>query len=90
MPRLAQPLSDSQIKRAKAQTKLVKLFDGHGLYLEVHPSGGKFWRFRYRKSRARFRRYRRSVHWYRNHGSHECFCGRDQTARVAWTGAAQI
>ena len=50
MPRLAQPLSDSQIKRAKAQTKLVKLFDGHGLYLEIHPSGGKFWRFRYRKA----------------------------------------
>ncbi len=50
MPRLAQPLSDSQIKRAKAQTKLAKLFDGHGLYLEIHPSGGKFWRFRYRKS----------------------------------------
>lgn len=49
MPRLAQPLSDSQIKRARAQTKLMKLFDGHGLYLEVHPSGGKFWRFRYRK-----------------------------------------
>ena len=35
MPRLAQPLSDPQIKRAKAKEKVVKLFDGHGLYLEV-------------------------------------------------------
>ena len=50
MPRLAQPLSDMQVRRAKAQGKLVKLFDGHGLYLEVQPSGAKFWRFRYRKA----------------------------------------
>lgn len=50
MPRLAKPLSDAQVKRAKATTKLVKLFDGHGLYLEVHPTGGKFWRFRYRQA----------------------------------------
>jgi integrase len=50
MPRLAKPLSDTQVKRAKADTKLVKLFDGHGLYLEVQPTGGKFWRFRYRQT----------------------------------------
>jgi hypothetical protein len=50
MPRLAKPLSDTQVKRAKADTKLVKLFDGHGLYLEVQPTGGKFWRFRYRQA----------------------------------------
>lgn len=50
MPRLAQPLSDMQVRRAKAQEKLIKLFDGHGLYLEVQPSGAKFWRFRYRKA----------------------------------------
>lgn len=31
MPRLATPLSDAQVKRAKAGTKLIKLFDGHGL-----------------------------------------------------------
>lgn len=50
MPRLAQPLSDMQVKRAKAGTKPVKLFDGYGLYLDVQPSGAKFWRFRYRKA----------------------------------------
>lgn len=49
MPRLAKPLTDAQVKRAKANMKLVKLFDGHGLYLEVHTSGAKFWRFRYRQ-----------------------------------------
>jgi hypothetical protein len=50
MPRLATPLSDARVKRAKADAKLVKLFDGHGLYLEVQPSGAKFWRFRYRQA----------------------------------------
>jgi len=53
MPKLAKPLSDAQIKRAKAATKPVKLFDGHGLYLEVHPTGGKFWRFRYRQANGK-------------------------------------
>lgn len=50
MPKLAKPLSDMQVKRAKAGAKLVKLFDGHGLYLEVQPSGTRFWRFRYRQA----------------------------------------
>jgi hypothetical protein len=50
MPRLAKPLSDAQVRRAKADTKLVKLFDGHGLYLEVQPTGSKFWRFRYHQA----------------------------------------
>jgi hypothetical protein len=49
MPKLAKPLSDAQVKRAKVEAKLVKLFDGHGLYLEIQPTGGKFWRFRYRQ-----------------------------------------
>jgi hypothetical protein len=35
MPRVAKPLSDAQVKRAKATTQLVKLFDGRGLYLEI-------------------------------------------------------
>ncbi|MDO9226480.1 MAG: Arm DNA-binding domain-containing protein [Pseudomonadota bacterium] len=28
--------------------RIYRLPDGGGLYLEVHPNGGKFWRFRYR------------------------------------------
>jgi hypothetical protein len=53
MPRLAQPLSDAQVKRAKAGEKVVKLFDGYGLYLEVQPSGAKSWRFRYRQANGK-------------------------------------
>jgi integrase len=41
-------LTDTQIKNAKPQKKSIKLTDGGGLYLEVTPSGGKHWRYRYR------------------------------------------
>lgn len=41
-------LSDKQIRTRKASTKIVKLFDGGGLFLQVMPSGGRWWRFRYR------------------------------------------
>jgi hypothetical protein len=53
MPKLAEPLSDMQVRRAKPGPKLVKLFDRHGVYLEVQPSGGKFWRFRYRQANGK-------------------------------------
>jgi hypothetical protein len=42
MPKLAKPLTDIQVKRAKAGAKPLKLWDGNGLYLEVLPSGTKF------------------------------------------------
>ena len=42
------PLTDATIKNVKPGQKAVKLFDGGGLYLEVAPSGGKWWRLRYR------------------------------------------
>lgn len=42
------PLSDPQIRNAKPGPKAVKLFDGDGLYLEVAPAGGKWWRLKYR------------------------------------------
>jgi integrase len=42
------PLSDLSIKRAKPAAKPRRLFDGAGLYLEVSPGGGKWWRFKYR------------------------------------------
>ena len=28
--------------------KIQRLFDGRGLYLEIAPSGGKWWRLKYR------------------------------------------
>ena len=41
-------LTDVAIRRAKAGVKTVKLSDERGLYLEVSPSGGKWWRLKYR------------------------------------------
>ena len=41
-------LSDAKCKSAKPKEKGYKLFDGHGLYLMIAPSGGKLWRFTYR------------------------------------------
>ena len=41
-------LTDTAIRSAKPQNKAVKLFDGGGLYLEIAPSGGKWWRLKYR------------------------------------------
>jgi integrase len=41
-------LSRTQIDSVRPQSKAIKLFDGHGLYLEIAPSGGKWWRFKYR------------------------------------------
>ncbi|QBQ53822.1 tyrosine-type recombinase/integrase [Nitrosococcus wardiae] len=42
------PLTDTAIRNAKPGDKPKKLFDGGGLYLEVAPSGGKWWRLKYR------------------------------------------
>lgn len=41
------PLTDMKVRNAKAKDKLYRLFDGRGLYLEVNPNGGKYWRFKY-------------------------------------------
>ena len=42
------PLTDTAIRAVKPTAKATKLFDGGGLYLEVAPSGGKWWRLKYR------------------------------------------
>ncbi|MGA3035303.1 MAG: integrase arm-type DNA-binding domain-containing protein, partial [Terracidiphilus sp.] len=43
------PLTEAKIKNAKPQPeKAVRLYDRDGLYLEVAPSGGKWWRIKYR------------------------------------------
>lgn len=41
-------LSDTAIRNAKPKDKTYTLTDGEGMYLEVTPSGGKWWRFKYR------------------------------------------
>ncbi|KVS23488.1 integrase arm-type DNA-binding domain-containing protein [Burkholderia cepacia] len=42
------PLTDTAIKNAKPAAKPTRLFDGGGLYLEISPAGGKWWRLKYR------------------------------------------
>jgi len=42
------PLTDTAIRNAKPREKPYKLTDGGGLYVLVHPSGGRWWRFDYR------------------------------------------
>ncbi len=41
-------LSTAKIQNVTAQKKAVRLFDGCGLYLEIAPTGSRWWRFRYR------------------------------------------
>jgi integrase len=41
-------LTDTAVKTAKPGLKPFRLFDRDGLYLEVTPGGGKWWRFKYR------------------------------------------
>ncbi|WP_342320535.1 tyrosine-type recombinase/integrase [Burkholderia pseudomallei] len=42
------PLTDAEIRNAPAREKPYRLTDGSGMYLEVSPAGGKYWRFKYR------------------------------------------
>ena len=41
-------LTNVQIQKAAPGEKPIRLFDGGGLYLEISPTGGKLWRFKYR------------------------------------------
>jgi hypothetical protein len=42
------PLTDTAIRKAKPGASTVKLSDGGGLQLHVHPNGSKYWRLAYR------------------------------------------
>jgi integrase len=42
------PLTDAAARNAKPAAKTVRMFDRDGLYLEVSPRGGKWWRLKYR------------------------------------------
>ena len=42
------PLTDTSIRNAKPSEKSIRFYDSHGLYLEVSPAGGKWFRFKYR------------------------------------------
>ena len=42
------PLTDTTIRNAKSGEKAIRLYDERGLYLEISPAGGKWWRLKYR------------------------------------------
>jgi hypothetical protein len=42
MPKVVKPLTDTQIRNAKAQERDYKLFDGGGLFLLVTSKGRKW------------------------------------------------
>ncbi len=42
------PLTDKAAKAAAPKDKPYKLSDDKGMYLEVMPSGSKYWRLKYR------------------------------------------
>lgn len=42
------PLTDTKVKNAKPSEKVIKITDGFGLYLLVHPNGSKYWQLGYR------------------------------------------
>ena len=42
------PLTDTAIRKAMPGPKTRKLSDGKGLYLELSPAGGRWWRLKYR------------------------------------------
>lgn len=41
-------LTDIAVKKAKPAERPARLYDGGGLYIEIAPAGGKWWRFKYR------------------------------------------
>lgn len=41
-------LTDTKIRKAESRKKVYRFFDQHGLYLQIQPSGGKLWRYKYR------------------------------------------
>jgi integrase len=50
MARVIDKLNDASVRNAKPDSggQQVKLADGGGLYLLIHPNGGKYWRMNYR------------------------------------------
>ena len=41
-------LTDINIRRAKPSEKPYRMYDSGGLYIEIQPTGGKLWRYKYR------------------------------------------
>ena len=55
MARTTKPLTNTEVKQAKAREKVYSLTDGNGLQLRVKPNGSKFWLFDYRRPYTKVR-----------------------------------
>lgn len=53
MPKLAKPLTDTQVRNAKSKDKVFTMADGGGMYLEISPTGSKIWRMSYRQANGK-------------------------------------
>ena len=42
------PLTDTTVRNTKPGDRVRRMFDGGGLYLEISPRGGKWWRLKFR------------------------------------------
>jgi hypothetical protein len=42
------PLTDTAVRNSKPGAKTRRVFDERGLYLEISPAGGRWWRWKYR------------------------------------------
>lgn len=40
-------LTQGHLNSIKPQSKMRRYYDGHGLYLQVTPQGGRYWRMKY-------------------------------------------
>ena len=47
MAKIAKPLTNTEIKQAKPDSKIYTLSDGYGLQLRIKPNGSKLWLFDY-------------------------------------------
>jgi Arm DNA-binding domain len=41
-------LTDTEVRNLQPKTKQYKVADGGGMYLDVRPTGAKYWRLKYR------------------------------------------
>ena len=47
LPKPPMALTDKEIQNLEPKDRKYKVFDGGGLYLLIHPTGGKYWRMKY-------------------------------------------
>jgi len=56
MPKLARPITETQIRNAKPKEKTYTISDGGSMYLEIAPTGSKIWRMSYRQQNGKTNR----------------------------------